>query len=75
MVAMKSEIGMLHHTPWIPMNFGNINNKGIRNKTCRDNDSTIDFFALPILWKKLPITIGMEMIGKVAITILMPSME
>ena len=28
-----------------------------------------------MLWKKLPMTIGREMIGKVHITILMPSME
>ena len=74
-VAMKSEIGILHHTPWMPMNLGSINNKGIRNNTCRDSDKTIDFLALPILWKKLPITIGKEMIGKVDMTILIPSTE
>ena len=72
---MMSEIGMLHHTPFIPMKLGNIINKGIRNKTCRDNDNTIDFLAFPILWKKLPITIGKAMIGNVAITTLMPSTE
>ena len=66
---------MLHHTPLMPMNFGSINNKGVRNSTCRDNDSNIDFFAFPMLWKKLPMTIGKEMIGNVSITILMPSME
>lgn len=72
---MMSEIGMLHHTPLIPRKLGNIINKGIRNKTCRDNDRTIDFFALPMLWKKLPMTIGKAMIGNVAITILIPSTE
>ena len=72
---MKSEIGMLHHTPLMPMIFGNINNKGVRNRTCRDNDNNIDFLAFPMLWKKLPMTIGSDMIGKVHITILMPSME
>ena len=72
---MTSEIGMLHHTPLMPRKFGNINNKGIRNKTCRDNDNTIDFLALPMLWKKLPMTIGKAMIGNVAMTILMPSTE
>ena len=66
---------MLHHTPLMPMNFGNIINKGVRKRTCRDNDNNIDFFAFPMLWKKLPMTIGQEMIGKVSITILMPSME
>ena len=72
---MMSEIGILHHTPLIPMNFGSVNNKGIRNNTCRDNDKTMDFFAFPMLWKKLPMTIGHEMIGNVAMTILIPSME
>ena len=66
---------MLHHTPFIPIKLGNINNKGIRNNTCRDNDRTIDFLAFPMLWKKFPITIGKAMIGKVAMTILMPSTE
>ena len=75
MVAMISDSGMLHHTPCIPINFGNVNNKGIRNRTCLDRDKTIDFLALPILWKKLPITIGREMMGKVDITILIPSTE
>ena len=72
---MISEIGMLHQTPLIPMNLGNINNNGIKNKTCRDNDNIIDFLAIPILWKKFPMTIGQDMIGNVAITILMPSTE
>ena len=66
---------MLHHTPLMPMNFGSINNKGVRNKTCLDSDNNIDFFAFPMLWKKFPMTIGKEMIGNVSITILMPSME
>ena len=70
-----SEIGMLHQTPCIPMKLGSINNKGMRNKTCLDKDNTIDFLAFPMLWKKLPITIGKAMIGKVAMTILMPSIE
>ena len=74
-VAMMSEIGILHQTPFIPINSGSINNKGMRNNTCRDNDKMMDFFAFPMLWKKLPMTIGMDMIGNVAITILMPSME
>lgn len=75
MVAMTSEIGMLHHTPLMPMNLGSINNKGIRNSTCLDKDNNIDFFAFPMLWKKLPMTIGHEMMGNVAITILIPSTE
>ena len=59
----------------MPIMFGNIINKGVRNRTCLDNDNNIDFLALPMLWKKLPITIGNAIIGKVHITILMPSME
>ena len=66
---------MLHHTPLMPITLGNIINKGVRKRTCLDNDSNIDFLALPMLWKKFPMTIGSEMIGKVHITILMPSME
>ena len=66
---------MLHQTPLMPIKFGNINNKGVRKRTCRDSDNNIDFLAFPMLWKKLPMTIGSEMIGKVHITILMPSME
>ena len=74
-VAIISEIGMLHQTPLMPMNLGSIINKGVRKRTCLDNDNNIDFFAFPMLWKKFPMTIGQEMIGKVSITILMPSME
>ena len=59
----------------MPMNFGSINNKGVKNKTCLESDNNIDFFAFPMLWKKLPMTIGKEMIGNVSTTILMPSME
>ena len=59
----------------MPMNFGSINNKGVKNKTCLESDNNIDFFAFPMLWKKFPMTIGKEMIGNVSITILMPSME
>ena len=66
---------MLHQTPLMPMNFGSIINKGVRKRTCLDNDNNIDFLAFPMLWKKLPMTIGREMIGKVHITILMPSIE
>ena len=72
---MKSEIGMLHHTPLMPIKFGNIINNGVRKRTCRDNDNNIDFLAFPMLWKKLPMTIGNAMIGNVHITILMPSIE
>jgi hypothetical protein len=66
---------MLHQTPLMPMKFGNINNKGVRKRTWRDSDNNIDFLAFPMLWKKLPMTIGKAMIGNVHITILMPSME
>ena len=59
----------------MPMNFGSIINKGVRKRTWRDSDNNIDFLAFPMLWKKLPMTIGKAMIGKVHITILMPSME
>ena len=59
----------------MPIMFGNIINKGVRNRTCLDNDNNIDFLAFPMLWKKFPITIGNAIIGKVHITILMPSME
>ena len=72
---MASDMGMLHQTPLIPRNLGNINSKGIRNNTCLDKDRTIDFLAFPMLWKKFPMTIGRDIIGNVAITILMPSTE
>ena len=74
-VAIISEIGILHQTPLMPMNLGSTINKGVRKRTCLDNDNNIDFLAFPMLLKKFPMTIGQEMIGKVSITILMPSME
>ena len=66
---------MLHQMPLMPINSGSINNNGVKNKTCLDSDNNMDFLACPMLWKKLPMTIGNEMIGKVSITILMPSTE
>ena len=63
-LAVMSEIGMLNHIPFTPQNKGSINKQGIKISTCRLNDKMMAFFAIPMLWKKLEVTIWNPMIGK-----------
>lgn len=57
MVETKSLIGIAHQTPFIPIEWGRIISNGVRRMTCRISERNIDFFALPIDWKKLEETI------------------
>ena len=52
---------------------GNTNNDGIRNSNCRVNDKKIAFFAIPMDWKKLDVTIWKPTTGKKINTIRKPS--
>lgn len=55
--AIKSEAGILAHTPSTPKNVGKKYKQGNKNNNCRVRDKKMAFFANPILWKKLEVTI------------------
>lgn len=57
MLAAKSEIGMLIHIPFEPQNMGKIMMQGNRKSYWRVRDRKIALDAIPILWKKLEVTI------------------
>ena len=57
MLAAKSEIGMLIHIPFEPQNMGKIMMQGNRKSNWRVRDRKIALDAIPILWKKLEVTI------------------
>ena len=72
-VAMASATGILIQTPTVPKKFGKINSEGIKNSNCRVNDKKIAFFAIPMDWKKLDVTIWKPTTGKNINTIRNPS--
>lgn len=69
---IASEIGMLYQTPSIPQKRGNISKQGSKKSSCRLSDMKMDFPAIPMLWKKLAVTIWKPMMGKVRKTMRMP---
>ena len=80
--ASKSESGMAHHTPQLPSQRvysskmrGRNNSPGRRKSSCRESDRKIALPAMPMLWKKLVVTIWNPMIGKQRKTIRIPSAE
>ena len=80
--ARKSDSGIEHHTPQLPSQGvssskmrGRKIRPGIRKSNCRDNERKIALPAMPILWKKLVVTIWKPMIGKQKKTMRIPSAE
>ena len=57
MAAIPSLSGIANHTPSNPMKRGRMAIKGTRNISWRDMLRNMLTFVLPILWKKLVITI------------------
>ena len=49
MVDRASLTGNHNHTPATPKNLGKMNKQGMSTNTCRESDSTMAYFALPIL--------------------------
>lgn len=56
-LAIRSETGILIQTPVCPQKRGRINRQGIRMSTWRVMERKIALLAIPILWKKLEVTI------------------
>lgn len=65
--AIVSDIGIAHQIPSTPNHNGSVMSNGSRNSICRDSDRNMLIFALPMLWKKLVITIWNPTIGNVTI--------
>ena len=63
MLEIRSANGILYQTPSIPQYLGKINRQGRRNSSCRLSDMNIALPTMPILWKKLAVTIWKPMIG------------
>ena len=57
MNARKSDADWAAHTPVTPHRCGSTISSGMRNITWRVRDSSIAFPAMPMLWKKLDVTI------------------
>ena len=57
MQAAKSEAGKLNQIPFKPKNSGRINKHGSKKINCRLKDRKIALAAIPMLWKKLDVTI------------------
>ena len=55
---------MLYHTPATPKNCGRISRQGSRISICRVRERNIALPAMPMLWKKLEVTIWKPIIGK-----------
>ncbi len=70
---IESDIGIEYHTPSTPKYFGRIMRHGTRKSICLESDRKMLFFGIPMLWKKLVITICMPIIGNVTITMRMAS--
>ena len=64
--AARSEAGMLNQTPSAPNQIGRMARKGNRKISCRESDRKMALFAMPILWKKLEMTIWRPMMKKMA---------
>jgi hypothetical protein len=56
-LANKSAVGMLYHTPFIPKNDGRTKRQGSKKRTWRVSDINMALPAIPILWKKFEATI------------------
>ena len=69
----KSLIGILHQIPAAPIKVGKMNRHGKRNNNCLVSERKIALFAIPILWKKLDVTIWKPTIGNSKTTIRKPS--
>jgi hypothetical protein len=54
---------MLNQTPLIPQRRGKISKQGRRNNSWRLSDMNMALPTIPILWKKLAVTIWNPMIG------------
>ena len=75
MVATASDIGILYQMPFEPKNNGKINRHGMSTNTCRLNDRMIAFLAIPMLWKKLDVTIWNPTNGNISIVTRNPCAE
>src|SRR5690554_3630903 len=75
MLEIKSATGMLYHMPSIPQYFGKINRQGRRNSNCRLSDMNMALPTMPMLWKKLAVTIWNPIMGYVKKTICNPFLE
>ena len=73
MLAIVSLIGMLHQIPAAPMKVGKMIRHGSRNSNWRVSDRNIALFAIPILWKKLDVTIWKPTIGNTNTAMRKPS--
>ena len=62
-----AETGNEIQTPSRPKNRGKTSNTGSRNSNCLDNERKMLTLALPMLWKKLVMTICTPMIGRVTL--------
>lgn len=54
---------MLSHTPFVPHHPGNTNRNGMSSSNWRLSERKMLFLAIPMLWKKLPVTIWKPMNG------------
>ena len=73
MLATISLIGILHQIPAAPMKVGRIMRHGSKNNNWRVSDKNIALFAIPMLWKKLDVTIWKPTIGKTSTAMRNPS--
>ena len=70
-----SAVGRDAHTPSAPKNCGKMIKHGKRNINWRVSERNMAWRAMPILWKKLPVTICIPMIGKNIATMRIPRTE
>lgn len=56
-LAAKSEIGILIQIPFDPQNMGRMMMQGNKKSSWRVRDRKMALDAIPILWKKLEVTI------------------
>lgn len=61
--AVKSEIGILYHTPSISQIIGRKARSGRRMSNCLDKERKMLIFTFPIHWKKFVMTIWNPMTG------------
>ena len=57
MLEVISAAGMLYQIPSIPQKLGKISKQGNRNNSCRLSDIKMALPTMPMLWKKLAVTI------------------
>lgn len=65
--ANPSETGILIHTPFTPYKGGNKSIPGSKYTNWRESDRKILIFAIPMLWKKLDITICAPTNGNISV--------